>query len=126
MTAPRLTSEEHVTDLTWPAGPYRVVTSKAGGGNGLPNIYIAGPDDKKLAAVWGGADQRFATGYLLAAAPALFQALDGVCARILELRKAFGAPGDYGYETKEGKALAALYAAFNEASAPLNMAERGQ
>lgn len=114
------------TELTWPAGPYHVVTSKAGGGNGLPNIYVAAPDDKKLAAVWGGADQRFATAYLLAAAPALFQALDAICDRILELRSAFGAPGDYGYDTKEGKALAALYTAFNEATAPLKMAEGGQ
>lgn len=119
-------TEPVTVPLTWPAGPYRVVTSKAGGGNGLPNIYIAAPDDKKLAAVWGGADQRFATGYLFAAAPDLFRALDGICDRVLELRNAFGAPGDYGYETKEGKALAALYTAFNEASAPLKMAEGGQ
>jgi hypothetical protein len=119
-------AETTSAELTWPAGPYRVVTSKAGGGNGLPNIYIAASDDKKLAAVWGGADQRFATAYLLAAAPALFQALDAITERIREVRIAFGAPGDYGYETKEGKALAALYTAYNEATAPLNLAEGGQ
>lgn len=99
------------------------MTSKAGGGNGLPNIYIAAPDDKKLAAIWGGADQRFATAYLLAAAPALHQALEAINERIREVRIAFGAPGDYGYETKEGKALAALYTAYNEAQPALRASE---
>lgn len=119
-------TDQIADDLTWPAGPYRVVMSKAGGGNGLPNIYVAAPDDKKLAAVWGGAEQRFATAYLLAAAPMLFQALDAINDRVRELRGAFGAPGDYGYETKEGKALAALYTAHNEAIAPLRIAREGR
>jgi hypothetical protein len=30
---------------------------------------------------------------------------------ILQVHKAFGAPGDYGYDTKEGKALIRLYQA---------------
>ena len=31
-----------------------------------------------------------------------------------EIKRAFGAPGDFGYETREGKALYALYAAAAE------------
>jgi len=31
-----------------------------------------------------------------------------------QVKRAFGAPGDFGYETREGKALYALYAAVAE------------
>ena len=31
-----------------------------------------------------------------------------------QVKRAFGAPGDFGYETREGKALYALYAAVVE------------
>ena len=37
-------------------------------------------------------------------------------AAIKEVRRAFGPPGDYGYDHPEGKALKALYAANNRLS----------
>lgn len=39
--------------------------------------------------------------------------LNQASAAIAEVHKAFGAPGDYGYESREGKALYLLYRAFN-------------
>ncbi|PTR11790.1 MULTISPECIES: hypothetical protein [unclassified Novosphingobium] len=38
-------------------------------------------------------------------------------AAILAVKTAFGAPGDYGYGTKQGAALAGLYDLFNEMAA---------
>lgn len=40
-----------------------------------------------------------------------------VLAAALQVKNAFGAPGDYGYETRQGKALAALYDLHNEVAA---------
>ncbi|TPL40649.1 hypothetical protein [Mesorhizobium sp. B2-4-6] len=71
MTGPHLTPEQ----LTWPTGPYAVLASKSGGGNGLPNLYVTDAGGRKIAAIWGGADERYATAYLLAAGPALVEAL---------------------------------------------------
>lgn len=59
-----------------PTPPFHVVTSKTAGGNGLPNIYVADADGKKVAAVWGPENQRWDTAYLFAAAPALVAALE--------------------------------------------------
>jgi hypothetical protein len=38
-------------------------------------------------------------------------AIKETLAAIVQIKKALGAPGDYGYETKEGKALIRLYQA---------------
>lgn len=40
--------------------------------------------------------------------------------QIHAVHKAFGAPGDYGYETRQGKALYGLYRAGNALQARLN------
>jgi hypothetical protein len=40
-----------------------------------------------------------------------------VLAATLQIKEAFGAPGDYGYESREGKALAALYDLHNRVGA---------
>jgi hypothetical protein len=64
--------------------------------------------------------------------PNIVETLRGAEEVISAIHKAFGAPGDYGYETKEGKALFALYrfqasvlsAAIQEASAPTGETER--
>lgn len=46
-----------------------------------------------------------------------------VLAATLRVKDAFGAPGDYGYETKQGKALAALYDLHNELAASALLAK---
>ena len=43
--------------------------------------------------------------------------------QIEQIRQAFGAPGDWGYEKKEGKALFALYAARQELRRAINQAQ---
>jgi hypothetical protein len=45
--------------------------------------------------------------------------LERARAEILAVRKAFGAPGDYGYGTPQGKALKALYDLHNEIATAL-------
>lgn len=56
-------------------GELSVVTSRHGGGNGLPYIYLQDELGAKRAAIWGSAAQRFDLAYLLAAAPDLYAAL---------------------------------------------------
>lgn len=61
------------------------------------------------------------------------ETLRGAEEAISAIYKAFGSPGDYGYETKEGKALFALYrfqasvlsSALQEASAPAARVPKG-
>lgn len=46
---------------------------------------------------------------LIGAAPQLLETVDAAFEEIGALHKAFGAPGDYGYETREGAALFRIY-----------------
>ena len=52
--------------------------------------------------------------------PAVLEAAKAALEQIHEIHKAFGAPGDYGYSTKEGKALFGLYRAGNDLQSALN------
>jgi|GEM_PF-1281355 len=54
-------------------------------------------------------DEALANAQLWAAAPELLESVKLANSMVDQIHKAFGAPGDYGYETKEGKALFALY-----------------
>lgn len=55
------------------------------------------------------------------ATPCLLAAAELVDQQISAVHSAFGAPGDYGYESREGKALHGLYLAQSQ----LRMAIRG-
>ena len=46
---------------------------------------------------------------LISVAPKLLGVVDAAFEEITALHKAFGAPGDYGYDTREGKALWRIY-----------------
>lgn len=55
---------------------------------------------------------------------AVLEAAKAALEQIHAIHKAFGAPGDYGYETKEGKALYGLYRAGNELQSAINASSK--
>lgn len=57
---------------------------------------------------------------------AVIEAAKAALEQIHTIHRAFGAPGDYGYGTKEGKALYGLYQAGNGLQAAINKSETEQ
>lgn len=72
--------------------------------------------------------QAMANASLIAAAPDMASALSACDAAIRNIKKAFGAPGDYGYGTPRGDALFDAYKVAIEARSALSRArgENGQ
>lgn len=62
-----MSDPENTTAGAAPA-PYRVETSRTASHNGLPHVYIVDANGRKIAAVWGKAQERFHTAELLVAA----------------------------------------------------------
>jgi hypothetical protein len=53
-------------------GPLEMWTSSLPTNNGGFHLYLADASGRKIAALWGGADEKLANGYLWSAAPELF------------------------------------------------------
>ncbi len=57
-------------------GPLQLRASGTPSANNRFHLYLADPEGRKIAALWGGNDEKLANGYLWAAAPRLYELLD--------------------------------------------------
>jgi hypothetical protein len=98
-----LTSFNQQIGAPWASGSHRSIAFTSQTFDVLPspvcNILAAGLGND-------GAD---AAERLIKAAPQLLGLANDAVERVNDLHKAFGAPGDFGYDTPQGKALFAIY-----------------
>lgn len=98
-----LTSFNQQIGAPWAGGSHRSITFSSQTFDVLPSpvcdVFSGGLGLE-------GAD---AAERLIKAAPQLLSLANDAVERITDLHTAFGAPGDFGYETREGKALFAIY-----------------
>lgn len=59
-------------------GPLDLRVSQMPSANNSFHLYITDAEGRKIAALWGGSDEKMANGYLWSAAPELYYALVGL------------------------------------------------